>query len=157
MAIFHFKQKLPKLKSLSWLLFRADRIFQVHVMTINFLFSFFSFSLFFHDFSTPGNDTCHRWPPKWKHLFSMWGLFWKVGLLAQGCLGRFCPKRGSWLESISEKRVILVNMSQDINQRWFQGIAVLRFCSARGKGLASLQLLASLDAYQITKYQFFFF
>ena len=47
-------------------------------------------------------------------------------------------------------------MSQDINQRWFQGIAVLRFCSARGKGLAGLKLLASLDAYQITKCQFFY-
>ena len=84
----------------------------------------------------------------------MWGLFWKVGLLAQGCLGHFCPKKGSWLKSISEEWVILVNMSQDINQRWFQGIMVLGFCSAHGKGLAGLKLLASLDAYQITNYQF---
>ena len=84
----------------------------------------------------------------------MWGLFWKVSLLAQGCLGHFCPKGGSWLKSVSEKWVILVNMSQDINQKWFQGIAVLGFCSARGKGLAGLKLLASLDAYQIINYQF---
>ena len=153
MAIFHFKHSYLNWRVFSWLLFRADRIFQVHDMTINFSFSF---SCFF-DFSTPDNDTCHRWPSKLKHFFSMWGLFWKVGLLAQGCLGRFCPKRGSWLKSISKKWVILVNMSQDINQRWFQGIADLRFCSARGKGLAGLKLLASLDAYQITKYQFFFF
>ena len=117
-------------------------------MTISFLF-FFTICLFL------SNDTCHRWPSKLQHLFSVWGLFWKVGLLTQGCLGHFCPKRGSWLKSISEKWVILVNMSQDINQRWFQGIAVLGFCSAHGKGLAGLKLLASLDAYQITKCQFF--
>ena len=110
---------------------------------------------FFYDLSTQSNDACHRWPSKLKHLFSVWGLFWKVSILTQGCLGHFYPKRGSWLKSISEKWVILVNMSQDINQRWFQGIAVLRFCSAHGKGLAGLKLLASLDAYQITKYQFF--
>ena len=113
-AIFHH---FFNILFFSWLLFRADQIFQVHDMTINFFFSFFHF---FHNFSTPGNDTCHRWSSKLKHLFSVWGLFWKVGLLVQGYLYHFCPKKGLWFKSVIEKWVILVNMPQGINQGDFR-------------------------------------
>ena len=42
--------------------------FQVHDMTINF---FFAFSISrSHSLSFLGNNACHRWPSKLKHLFS---------------------------------------------------------------------------------------
>ena len=100
------------------------------------------FSLFFHDLSTPGNDACHRWPSRLKHLFLCKDCFGRVGFLVQSCLGHFYPKRGSWLKNISEKWVILVNMSQGINQRWFRGITVLGFCSAHGKRFGKFETVS---------------
>ena len=125
MAIFHFKHSYLDWKIIpckrrndlcfcsfssfcqyfffaSWFLFRPDQNFQVHDMTINFSFIFF----YSHDLSAPGNGACYRWPSKLKHLFSVWGLFWKVGLLVHSCLYHFCPNRGLWLKSATEKWVI---------------------------------------------------
>ena len=75
-----------------------------------------------------------------------------VGLLVQSCLGHFCPKRGSWLKSISEKLAILVNVPQGINQGDFKISRSWDFVWFKVFG--GLEAVASLDAYQITKYQF---
>ena len=75
-----------------------------------------------------------------------------VGLLVQSCLGHFCPKRGSWLKSISKKWVILVNVPQGINQGDFKISRSWDFVWFKGFG--GLEAVAGLDAYQITKYQF---
>ena len=114
------------------------------------------FLLFFfhsHDLSAPSNDAYPRWTSSLKHLFSYEDRFERVSLWFE--VYHFCPNRGLWLKSVFEKWVILVNMPQGINQRWFQDIAILGFCVfAQGKGLAGLKAIASLDAYQITNYQF---
>ena len=140
---------------LSWFSFGLNRIFQVHDMTINFSFVlFFSFFGFF-DLSTSDNDICHRWPFKLKHLFSMWGLFWKVGFLVRSCLYHFCLKRGLWLKSVLEKWVIfgqhaLRHQSKMISK--YHDLETCVFCH-RG-GFDRLEAVASLDAYQITNCQF---
>ena len=133
-------------------LFRLDRIFQVHDMIINFSFCFFfSFSRS-HGLSTPGNDAYHRWISSLKHLSLCKDCFEGVGFLVQSCLGHFCPKRGLWLKSISEKWAILVNVPQGINQGDFKISRSWDFVWFKGFG--RLEAVASLDAYQITKYQF---
>ena len=127
---FSFQTQLPRLKSkplqekkwfvfmqffqhflntffltrLSWFSFRLNSNFQVHDTTINF--SFLLFFFYSHDWSASGNDACHRWPSKLKHLFLVWGLFWKVGLLVQGCLYHFCQQKGLWLTSVFEEWAI---------------------------------------------------
>ena len=88
-----------------------------------FLFCFFSFSRS-HGLSTSDNDAYHKWTSSLKHLFSYEDRFERVGLWFE--VYHFCPKKGLWLKSVFEKWVILVNMPQGINQRWFQCITVLR-------------------------------
>ena len=62
----------------SWILFRLNQIFQVHDMTINFSFIFFSFSRS-HGLSTSGNNADHKWTSILKHLFSYEDRFKRVG------------------------------------------------------------------------------
>ena len=84
----------------------------------------------------------------------MWGLFWKVGLLVQSCLYHFYRQKGYGSKVFSKNGQFSIDVPPRYSSRWFQGITILGFCFARGKGLAGLKLLASLDAYQITNYQF---
>ena len=134
-----------------WFSFRLNQIFQVHDMTINFLLFFLFLFL-----STPSNDVCHRWPSKLKHLFSVWGLFWKVGLLAQGCLYHFCPKRIMAQKCYRE----MGNFGQHAPRH--QSKMISRYhrhetcVFGHRKSFGRLEAVASLDAYQITNYQFFF-
>ena len=72
--------------------------------------------------------------------------------MVQSCLDHFCPKRGLWLKSISEKWAILVNVPQGVNQGDFKISRSWDFVWFKGFG--GLEAIASLDAYQITKYQF---
>ena len=109
----------------------------------------------FFDLSTSGNDAYHRWPSKLKHLFSVWGLFWKVGLLVQSCLYHFCPNRGLWLKSVLEKWVFFGQHTLRHQSGWFQNITILGTCIfGSWKGFGRLEAIASLDAYQITNCQF---
>ena len=158
MAIFHFKHSY-----LNWRVFFLDCCLGL----IEFFssawhdnqFSFFFFSFFFHffcNFSTPGNDTCHRWSSELKHLFPVWGLFWKVSLLVQGCLGHFRPKRGSWLKSISEKWVILVNMSQDIKSKVisrYRGLGILFYSWKRFDRFETASKSWCIPNYQMSVFQ----
>ena len=147
MAIFHFKHSyldwrtirykrkndlcFCNFSSFSQLFLLLDScldstwIFQVHDMTINFSFVIFFCFFHSHDLSTPGNDACHRWPFKLKHLFSVWGLFWKVGLLVHSCLYHFCPKRELWLKSILEKWAISSQCAMRHQLRWLQSVVIL--------------------------------
>ena len=131
----------------------STQIFQVHDMTINFSFVLFCF-FHSHDLSTPGNDARHKWPSKLKHLFLCKDCFERVGFLVQSCLGHFCPKRGSWLQSILEKRAILINVPQGIDQSNFK--ISRSWDLVWFKGFGGLEAVVSLDTYQITKHQFFF-
>ena len=99
--------------------FRLDstRIFQVHDMTIIFFFlRFFILTICLL------RKTMHTIDglPSWSISSHVRICFERVGLLVQSCLGHFCPKRGSWLKSISKKWAILVNMPQGINQGDFR-------------------------------------
>ena len=76
-------------------------------MTIIFFYFFFiHFSLFF-EWSTLGNDVCHRWLSKLKHHFSCEDCFgfWPFG--PKVFIPILSTKRESWLKSISEKWTIL--------------------------------------------------
>ena len=102
----------------------STQIFQVHDTTINF--SFLLFFFYSHDWSAPGNDACHRWPSKLKRLFLVWGLFWKVGLLVQGCLYHL------FLEDMAQKYSREIgNFGQHAprhQSRWSQNIMILGTC-----------------------------
>ena len=134
----------------SWFLFRLDWIFSSawHDMTINFFF-------YSHDWSTPGNDACHRWPSKLKHLFLCKDLFWKDWLLVWGCSYHFCPEKdraqkysremGNFWSMCLEASIKVISEYHDLG---------ILFCTLKRFG--RFETVASLDAYQITKYQFFF-
>ena len=119
-----------------------------------FLLLFF-FSFFFHDLSTQSNDVCHRWPSKLKHLFSCEDLFWKGWLLVRGCSYHFCPEKnmaqkysremGNFLSICPEASIKVISKYHDLG---------ILFCSLKRFG--RFETVASFDAYQITKYQFFF-
>ena len=91
---------------LSWFSFRLNSNFPSAWHDNQFFFCFVLLFFYSHDWFAPGNDACHRWPSKLKHLFLVWGLFWKVGLLVQGCLYHFCQQKGLWLKSVFEEWAI---------------------------------------------------
>ena len=129
--------------------------FALTLWSWHLFFFFVLFFFLFFDLSTSGNDACYRWPSKLKHLFLVWRLFWKVDLLVQSCFYHSCLKRGLWLKSVPEKWVIVINVPQGINQRWFESITILgTFVFGHRKGIGRLEVVASLDAYQITNCQF---
>ena len=121
-------------------------------MTINFFCSFFLF--FFHDLSTLGNDICHRWLSKLKHHFSYEDCFgfWLFGpklfiplLSTKGVMAQKCFREmgNSW--SMCPKTLIKVISG-------YHDLGILFFSLQR---FGRFETVASLDAYQITKYQFF--
>ena len=92
--------------------------YQVHDMTINFF-------IFFMLMICLLRATMHILDglPAWSISSHMRTRFERVSLWFE--VYHFCPKRGLWLKSVFEKWVILVNMPQDINRRWFQSITIL--------------------------------
>ena len=117
-------------------------------MTINFSFSFRS-----HGLSTSGNNACHGWLSKLKHLFWYEDCFERFGLLVWGCSYHFCPEKDR-LKSIFWEMGNLWSMCLEasikvISEYYDLGIL---FCSLKRFG--RFETVASLDAYQITNYQF---
>ena len=118
-----------------------------------FLFRFFFFHS--HDPSTPDNDTCHRWPSRLKHHFSVWGFF------ERGC---FFWSKGVHIISVQRKKYgwkvfskngqFLVNVPWGINQGDFRASRSWDLCFWSLKRFGRFEAVASLDAYQITNYQF---
>ena len=115
---------------------------------------FFFFLFFFHDLSTLGNDVCHRWLSKLKHHFS-----------CEDCFGfwLFGPKL--FIPLLSTKRVMAQKYFQEMGNflsmclktlikviSKYHDLGIL-FCSLKRFG--RFETVASLDAYPITKYQFF--
>ena len=121
-------------------------------MTIIFFFfcSFFPFSRS-HGLFIPGNNACHRWPSRLKHHFLWENCFEKGWLLVQGCSYQFCPKKGLWLKKCSRKMGNFWSTCPKTLIKVIPGyhdLGIL-FCS-----LKRFEAIASLDAYQITNYQF---
>ena len=110
---------------------------------------------FFHDLSTQSNDACHRWPSKLKHLFSCEDLFWKGWLLVWGCSYHFCPEKdkaqkysremGNFWSMCLEASIKVISEYHDLE--------ILCFWSLKRFGFW-LEVVSSLDAYQITNCQF---
>ena len=101
---------------LSWFLFRPDRIFQVHDMTINF----FSFFFYAHDLSASNNDAYPRWTSSLKYLFSYEDHFERVGFWFEVACIIFCPKEKYGSKVFSRNGQFLVNMPQSINRGDFR-------------------------------------
>ena len=138
---------------LSWFSFTFNRIFQVHDMTINFSFSC-SFLFFFHDLSTPNNDACHKWPSQLKASFLIWELFWKGWLLVRSCSYHFCPREKYDSKVFPRNGQFLVDVPWGINQGDFRALWSWDLCFWSLKRFGRFEAVASLDAYQITNYQF---
>ena len=119
---------------------------------------FFCFVLFFfyysHDWSAPGNDACHKWPSKLKHLF-----------LCEDCFGFWLFDPKLFIPLLSTKRVMAQKCFREMGNfrsmcleasikviSEYHDLGIL-FCSLKRFG--RFENVASLDAYQITKYQFF--
>ena len=148
MAIFHFKHSYLNRRVFSWLLFRADRIFQVHDMTINFFLFFFS--IFLLRATIPAIDG----PPSWN-----------ISSQCEDCFGRLA----SWSKIVYITSVQRKNMAQKCSREmgnfgqhasrhqsgWFQNITILGTCFCSLKRFGRFETVASLDAYQITNCQFF--
>ena len=109
---------------------------------------------FFHDLSTLGNDVCHRWLSKLKHHFSCEDCFgfWLFGpklfiplLSTKMVMAQKCFREMGNFRSMCPKTLIKV-----ISR--YHDLGIL-FCSLKRFGRFETE--ASLDAYQITKYQFF--
>ena len=117
----------------------------------HFLFLFiFSFSRS-HGLFIPGNNACHRWPSRLKHHFLWENCFEKGWLLVQGCSYQFYPKKGLWLKKCSRKMGNFWSTCPKTLIKvipGYQDLGIL-FCS-----LKRFEAIASLDAYQITNYQF---
>ena len=153
-AVFHhFSQHIF---FASWFLFRLNRIFQVHDVTINFSFVLFSFIFLSFFFWMVYFGQCHM---LWMafhleaYLF-LWGSFWKGWLLVRGCLYHFFPedmaqkysrKMGNFWSTCPRHQLKMILK--------YHGLGT--FFLVIERVLTGLKLLASLDAYQITKYQFF--
>ena len=120
--------------------FRLDSIEFFKCMTWQSIFIFYFFFFHSHNLSTPGNDTCYRWPSKSKHLFSCGDYFEKVGLLVWGCSYHFCPKKDRAQKYFFEKWAIFGQCALRHQSRWFSSIRILGFCFAHWKGLAGLKL-----------------
>ena len=137
-----------------------------------------------HNMSTPNDDAYHKWPSKLKNHFSCGNCFGEGRLLVQGLFTSFLSKERVWLKSVlfvstrnrvmvqkiadtifvSKKELWLegfsrngpfsINVPQSINQGDFK---VSRFWDLYFwplKGFGRFKAVASLDAYQITNYQF---
>ena len=168
---FSFQTQLPRLKSNSLQekkLFVFIIIFSAFFLNLaffcldwsnfssawydnHFLFfcSFFSFSRS-HGLFIPSNNACHRSPFGLKHHLLWENCFEKGWLLVQGCSYQFCPKKGLWLKKCSQK---MGNFWSTCLKTFkvipgYHDLGIL-FCS-----LKKFEAIASLDAYQITNYQF---
>ena len=176
---FSFQTQLPKLKSnslqekndlylcsfsiiffnisfsASWSLFRINRIFQVHDMTINFSFVFFSFT-FLSFFWMVYSRQCHMLWMAFQVEVSLlvWGLF---------CFWLFGPKL--FIPLLSTKRVMAQKYFREMGNfrlicpktlikviSGYHDLGIL-FCSLKRFG--RIETVASFDVYQIIKYQFF--
>ena len=151
---------------LFWFSFGLNRIFQVHDMTINF--SFFLFSSFVLMIrllraTTHAIDDLSDWSttPHVRIILKR-VVFW-----FKGCSRHFCPKKGYgskvfhlcqqgkglWFEGFSRNGQFLINVPQGINQGDFKVSRFWGFYFWSLKGFGRLEVIASLNAYQITKYQ----
>ena len=144
-AIFHH---FFNIFLLSWFLFRLNRIFQVHDMTINF--SFFIVTICLLRATTSAIDGLPS-----RSISS------HVRIVLKGW--PFGPKL--FISFLSTKRVMTQKCSREMGafdqhasrhqSGWFQNITILGTCVfGPWKGFGSLEAVASLDTYQITNYQF---
>ena len=84
----------------------------------------------------------------------MWG-FEKVGLLVWGCSYHFCLNKDRAQKCSWEIGNFSISLPRGINQGQFWNVIVLWLVFGWWKGFfGRLEALASLDAYQITNYQF---
>ena len=142
----------------SWSSFRLNRVFFFKCMIWQSIFLLFCFFLFFrffhsHDLSTSSNDAViddllSRSISSHVRIISERLVFWfEVARITS-------VKRKMGLKSIPEKWAIFGQCVLRHQSRWFQSITILGFCFAHWKGFDRLEAVASLDAYQITNYQF---
>ena len=138
---------------LSWFLFRLNSNFSSAWHDNQFFFcSFCSFFSFF--LSTQSNDAYHKRPSKLKHLFSCEDLFRKGLAFGLRLLVSLLSRERWGSKVFSKNGQFLVNVPWGINQGDFKVSRSLGFCFAYWKGFDRLETVASLDAYQITNYQF---
>ena len=132
---------------------------------------FFLLLFFFHDLSTSSNDAYHRWFSKLKHHFSCSNCFERVFFWSRVVHTIFASKKRLWLKRVvqtvfvSKKGLWLKRYSRKMGNYLFdqhalrhQSRMILKYYGLRtcvvgyGKRVGRLEAVASLDAYQITKY-----
>ena len=71
----------------------------------------------------------------------------------KGCSHHFYPKKRLWLKGFSKNGQFLINVPQGINQGDFRVSQFWDLCFWSLKRFGRFEAIASLDAYQIIKYQ----
>ena len=123
---------------------------------VYFIYFFCSFFLCSHELSTPGDDACHKWPSRLKHHFSWENCF------ERGCL----LVKGLFMSFLSKERIMAQKCSREMGNFLFgqraprhQSRMILKYYGpgtcvfGYRKWVGRLEAIASLDAYQIIKYQ----
>ena len=147
---------LTHLFEFDFLDFCLDSLEFFKCMTWQSIFSLLLFIHFFSLFWMVHSGQCHM---LWMvvHLEAsllIWGSFWKGWLLVRGCSYHFCPEEKYGSKVFPKNGQFLVNVPWGINQGDFR---VSRFWDLYFwslKGFGRFKVVASLDAYQITNYQF---
>ena len=108
----------------SWSLFRADRIFQVHDMTINFFFCSL-FSSFIHPICLLRATTHVAYGlPSWS-IFSYVRIVFKDCLLIKGLFMSFLSKERIMARKYSRKMHNFGQRAPRHQSKWFRSIAIL--------------------------------
>ena len=84
----------------------------------------------------------------------IWGSFWKGWLLDRGCSYHFCPEEKYGSKVFPKNGQFLVNVPRGINQGDFKVSQFWDLYFWSLKGFGRFKAVASLNAYQITNYQF---
>ena len=89
-----------------------------------------------------------------------WNIISNVGIILEGLafgsrlLVSFLSRGKIWLKSIPEKWAIFGQCALRHQSRWFQSVTILEPIFGYWKRFGRFEAVASLDAYQITNYQF---
>ena len=84
----------------------------------------------------------------------IWGSFLKRLAFGSRLLVSFLSREKIWLKSIFEKWAIFGQCALRHQSRWFQTVMILELVFWSLKRFGRFEAVASLDAYQITNYQF---
>ena len=134
--------------------FDKSQFFQILMTSWNLLTQKLKTSFF--EWSTLGNVACRRWLFQLEASFLIWESFWKGWLLVRGCSHHSCLEKKYGLKVFPRNGQFLVNVPWGINQGNFRASWSWDLCFWSLKRFGRFEAVESLDAYQITNYQFSF-